>query len=85
MAQKKSHLELADELESDLGFIRTLVGAAIDKSHFYLANQALLGPHGDILIHQAQEIEGLLSLAERFLDRASENTDCAYELLRMAT
>lgn len=54
----------------------------MDKTHFYLANQALLGQHRDILIYQAQEIEGLLSLAERFLDRTVENTDSACALLR---
>lgn len=84
MTQQKNCIDFADEMESDLGFIRTLVEAAIDKSHFYLSNRTLLGLHGDILIHQAQEIEGLLVLAERFLDKASENTDSAYELLRAA-
>lgn len=82
MTQKKDYIDLADEMESDIKFIRALLGAAVDKTHFYLANQALLGQHREILIHQAQEIEDLLSLAEQFLDRTAENTDSAYELLR---
>lgn len=82
MMQQKDQLDLADEISSDIGYIRTLMEAAVDKTHFYLANQALLGQHRDILIYQAQEIEGLLSLAERFLDRTVENTDSACALLR---
>lgn len=82
MMQQKDQLDLADEITSDIGYIRTLMEAAVGKTHFYLANQALLGQHRDILIYQAQEIEGLLSLAERFLDRTAENTDSACALLR---
>jgi len=84
MTQKKDYIDLADEMESDIRFIRTLLGAAVDKTHFYLANPALLGPHRDILNHQAQEIEELLALAEGLLDRTLKNADCAYALLRVA-
>lgn len=75
MAKQKDILDLMDELISDLAFMRTLAEAAIDKSHFYLANQSLLGPHRDFLIRQAKEIEDLLVLAEQFLDRSSENME----------
>lgn len=84
MTQEKDYIDLADEMESDIRFIRTLLGAAVDKTHFYLGNPALLGPHGEILSCQTQEIEGLLSLAERLLDRTLKNTDSAYALLRAA-
>lgn len=84
MTQEKDYIDLADEMESDIRFIRTLLGAAVDKTHFYLANQALLGPHQEILTCQAQEIEELLALAGRLLDRTLQNTDRAYELLRGA-
>lgn len=84
MAQEKDYIDLADEIDSDIRFIRTLLGAAVDKSHFYLGNQALLGPQRDVLIFQAQEIEGLLTLAERLLDRTLKNTDRAYAFARGA-
>lgn len=84
MTQEKDYIDLADEMESDIRFIRTLLGAAADKTHFYLASPALLGPHGDILSCQAQEIEELLALAGRLLDRTAENTDSVYALLRGA-
>lgn len=84
MTQEKDYIDLADEMESDIRFIRTLLGAAVDKTHFYLAGPALLGPHQEILTCQAQEIEELLALAGRLLDRTLQNTDRAYELLRGA-
>lgn len=84
MTQKKDYIDLADEMESDIRFIRTLLGAAVDKTHFYLAGPALLGPHQEILTCQAQEIEELLALAGRLLDRTLKNADCAYALLRAA-
>lgn len=84
MTQEKDYIDLADEMESDIKFIRTLLGAAVDKTHFYLASPALLGPHREILNFQAQEIEELLSLAERLLDRTLKNADSAYALLRAA-
>lgn len=85
MAQEKDYIDLADEMESDIRFIRTLLGAAVDKTHFYLAGPALLGPHRAILSCQAQEIEELLSLAEELLDRTLKNANSAYALLRAAT
>ena len=84
MTQEKDYIDFADEIDSDIRFIRTLLGAAVDKANFYLANPALLGPHREILNCQAQEIEELLALAQRLLDRTLENTDCAYALLRAA-
>lgn len=84
MTQEKDYIDLTGEMESDIQFIRTLLGAAVDKTHFYLANPALLGPNREILTCQAQEIEGLLALAERFLDRTLKNTNSAYALLRAA-
>ena len=84
MMQQKDQLDLADEITSDIGYIRTLMEAAVDKTHFYLAGPALLGPHQEILTCQAQEIEELLALAGRLLDRTLQNTDRAYELLRGA-
>ena len=84
MTQEKDYIDLADEMESDIRFIRTLLGAAVDKTHFYLAGPALLGPHQEILTCQAQEIEELLALGGRLLDRTLQNTDRAYELLRGA-
>ena len=84
MTQEKDYIDLADEMESDIKFIRTLLGAAVDKTYFYLDNPALLGPHREILSCQAQEIEELLALAGRLLDRTLKNTDSAYALLRAA-
>ena len=84
MTQEKDYIDLADEMVSDIRFIRTLLGAAMDKTSFYLGNPALLGPHREILSCQAQEIEELLALAGRLLGRTLNNTDRAYALLRAA-
>lgn len=61
MTQEKDYIDLADEMASDIRFIRTLLGAAMDKTSFYRGNPALLGPYREILSCQAQEIEELLA------------------------
>lgn len=75
--------DLADAITYDIGFIRALMEAAKEKAHFYLSNQALLGPYCDILTHHAQETEDLLVLALDLLEKTGRGmegiTDFLYE------
>lgn len=73
MDEKKDLCGLADTMAYDIGFIRSLVGAAMDKAHFYLSNQALLGPYRDILTHHALETEDLLVLALNLLEKTDKS------------
>lgn len=84
MSTKKDPKDVADQLISDVDYIHTLLGAAEDKVNFYLGNRNLLGPQGELLYSCARELENLLVLMERFLERVDGElesaTDWLYEI-----
>ncbi len=84
MNAKKDPTDIADALASDLDYMRTLLGAAADKTLFYLENRKLLGPYEELLYSCAAELDNLLSLARRYLEKMDGEvgtvTDCLYRL-----
>lgn len=81
MDAKKDPIDMADDLLSSIGYMRTLLGAAEDKVQFYLSNGPQLGPYRELLAQHAAEIGALLALAERFLDKMDSQTDAVTDLL----
>lgn len=81
MTAKRDPKDVADSLAGNIDYMRTLLGAAGDKVIFYLENKKLLGPYGELLYGCALELENLLSLAERFLERMDGEMETATELL----
>ena len=73
--------DVADSFSEDLTFMRTLLGAAQDKAVFYLENRKLLGPQCELLYICARELDDLLALAGRFLDRMEGQLDTVTDLL----
>ena len=82
MNAKNDLTDIADALASDMNYMGTLLRAAEDKVSFYLRNRKLLSPNGELLYSCALELENLLSLMSRFLDRMDGEvetvTDCLY-------
>lgn len=81
MDAKKDPIDMADDLLSSIGYMRTLLGAAEDKVQFYLSGGPQLGPYRELLAQHAAETGALLALAERFLDKMDEQADAVADLL----
>lgn len=73
--------DVADRLSEDLAYMRTLLSAAQDKTVYYLENRKLLGPRGELLYLCAEELDDLLALAERFLDKIDGQMGTVADLL----
>lgn len=73
--------DLADEFCSDIGYMRTLLGAAEDKVDFYLENRKLLGPNGELLYCCARELDDLLELTGRHLKKMEDEMDVVTDFL----
>lgn len=73
--------DIADQLSGDVTYMQTLLGAAQDKVQLYLSNRHLLGPCEELLFLQARELDDLLALAERFLERIDGELETATDLL----
>ncbi len=84
MDTKKDPIGAVDEISSDIDYMRTLLNAATDKTVFYLENRKLLGPYGELLYSCAAELDNLLCLARRYLEKMDGEvgtvTDCLYRL-----
>lgn len=82
--EQKDLRGIADGLAADLDYACTLTSAAGDKIIFYLENRKLLGPYRDLLSSHALELENLVCLTGRFLERMNGKvrtlTDLAYEI-----
>ena len=81
MDAKKDPIDMADDLLSSIGYMRTLLGAAEDKVKFYLSGGPQLGPYRELLAQHAAETGALLDLAERFLDKMDGQLDTVVDLL----
>ena len=81
MNEKVDPKDVADTFSCNLSYMRTLLRTAGDKVQFYLRNRNLLGPYEELLSLQARDLDDLLALAERFLDRMDEEMDTATDLL----
>ena len=81
MDAKKDPIDMADDLLSSIGYMRTLLGAAEDKVKFYLSGGPQLGPYRELLAQHAAETGALLDLAERFLDKMDRQMDAVTDLL----
>lgn len=81
MNEKIDPIDAADALTSGLRYMRILLRAAEDKVQFYLTNKSLLGPGGELLSLQARELDDLLFLTGRFLDKMEGDMETAADLL----
>lgn len=84
MNGKTDAIDVADELLNSVGYMRTLLGAARDKVQFYLSNGPQLGPYRELLAQHAAEMDDLLELIERFLDKLEGQVDTVTDLLYAA-
>lgn len=81
MNEKIDPIDAADALANDLRYMRILLRTAEDKVQFYLTNKSLLGPGGALLSLQARELDDLLFLTGRFLDKMEGDVETAAGLL----
>lgn len=81
MDEKIDPKDVADGLAASIDYMRTLLSAAQDKAVFYLENRKLLGPQGELLYICAKELDDLLVLAGRFLDKMDGQVGTAMDLL----
>lgn len=81
MNEKVDPKTIADTFSYNLAYMRTLLRTAGDKVQFYLRNRNLLGPCEQLLFLQARELDDLLALTERFLDRMDREMGTVSDLL----
>lgn len=84
MNTKKDSMDVADRLEENVIYLRTLLLAAEDKLQFYFSNKALLGPNWELLSLYVAELENLLGLAERCAEGIGEDVDTVTDRLLKA-
>ncbi len=81
MDTKKDPIDVADALSSDIDYVRTLLSAAADKTLFYLENRKLLGPYGELLYSCANELDNLLFLVRKYLEKMDGEVEAVSDLL----
>ena len=81
MNTKKDPTDIADALASDLDYMRTLLNAAGYKLMFYLENRKLLGPYGELLYSCANELDNLLFLVRKYLEKMDGEVEAVSDLL----
>ena len=71
----------AERVSANLSSLQCLLGAVNDKVRFYLLDDRIYGPYGEIVRYHAKELQGLLAIMEGILAEADIDLDAAIHSL----